>query len=330
MDLKLQPGLVYLTVGTIEQIKKLFEKKEVEYRLLYRPTTNEMRRELEYIDPFSETEEVVIIVPQAFKATGLLKNKKSNKKKTEDTKPAEEEEAYLIPSDQYLSVSPFKYCFVLLVNALGEYTEEAQTARKKLEGGAFVSLDLRTYNAVDLPSDISPTDKKKVLEYYSMFPLSLEEKLDKGLELNIWDDLEKNEYERYIEGLLTLRGVQEWGEFNNSEVFKYFLNTNYKNIPVLVHSRAWCLSPYLQPIVFHLQNYYVANPTAYLHRFALWVYFSTKYWSRAGEEGLGYYKEDYKGKVVKTWVFNPSALARRKWLELTINSPKLKANPMLK
>lgn len=322
MDISnIKSGIIHLTIGTTQQIYWLFKDQEVTYSYLYHARTSEIRRELEYADPFLDTTKVVIIYPKSFKGSGYIKPIKRATKSTKKSNTSVSDD-YELPSDQFLKIPPTTYCFVICVDALGVYTDSAAASIKKLQGYPYSDslLDLRTYEPLKLEDDAIDERTK---EFYRMYPNDLYEKVSKGLELEIIETSQIKEEKEIVHGLLDKNKLDRWGRFHRSEMFRFFFNYNYNDIPILANARAWCLTPYLKPVLTHIQHKgNLSNPSAYLYRFALWVNWSTTYWAEPGARGLYYYKKDVNKETFITYGFEASAEAKRRWPSI-IQEPKL-------
>ncbi len=113
---------------------------------------------------------------------------------------------------------------------------------------------------------------------------------------------------------MTLDGVHQWGSFNQSQFFKYFLIPGYRNIPILAKARAWDLSIWLQPFIDKVEHSKdLTNPRALLSQFAWWVYCSSTYWATQKQPGL-HIQYDNRKKTNK-FAFYPSLKAKSEWLK---------------
>lgn len=274
----LHSGCVYLTLGTIEQIAWICRKLGKEPEFLYEPTSNEIRKALEFPN-FTDT--AFLIQPKELKGSGLKATTTSE---------------FLLPTDSFFYVHPDNFAFISVVELSGEVSDKQVSAVKKIEGGCYRILDLRKIE--DLP--MYPYVAFHELEYskqnfYRTSSLSYEQSL--------------------VDLLTTIEGVQRWGSFTKGELRKWFVTPGVPEPILLKIANAQGLIPFINPFCHLVEKHWSSNrQSVFLKKFALWVYFSTEYWSCSGSPGLTR-KIATRGTGVNFY-FNPSPKAKRKWLTM--------------
>lgn len=309
----LQPGLVYVTLGTIEQVKWLFRSQYVKYKLLTHPTTKDIRRQLDEVgalaELFSTQTDVVIILPRELEGTGYHKapRRKPRTQKNDDSVRM----SYKLPNDQYFKIGPSTYCFVICADILGQISDETKQKAKKLVGNIYELLDLRN---LDYGSD---TIKKG-----EPFPLTSERKGFSVSETHLGDP--SYPYETHlIKTLGEKEGVKVWSNLTQKEIFKLFLIPGFSRYPILCYTDTWGLDSWLEPFVCWMSTHdYLDNAGIILGEFALWVYCATRYWATDRCKGLYSYKPPRpigrKQKILdERYGFVASEKARIEWLKTT-------------
>lgn len=290
LDINLATGVTYITIGTVQQIQHLFRDTEVTLKVLYEPTTDEMVRWASYYEVWSATPTVVVC---------YCKHLKGTTSKSKRSKPSPNDK-FLIPNDEYFQVHPNVFFFVLVTDILGELST-TKSVLNKLIGNRTQLLDLKNYLEGD------------------KFPLASR---TERVSPEIICDLDYPYEHSLIASLTSLSGLKQWQSFNSNQLFRLFLNPNYKNIPLLSMAKATSLQVYLTPFINKLeQGASLTDSSAYLLQFAYWVYCSTHYWSEEYYSSGLKYVTSKSGKS-KYWSFYISNKAKLKWLEL-ITKPTL-------
>ena len=279
----INPGVVYLTIGTTTEIGELFTGQDVRFNILLRPTTKQIRAVMQpsLLSDFSSQDEVVIIIPTNLEGTGNPKPPSTRKRKT--TKATEEKPGnlYKLPNDIHFSVPDSHYCFVVASEVDGTITKESKSAIKKLEGGAYQILDL-TGNVEEVCEAAEVPSKARLL----------------------------------VESLLTLEGVQSWSKLTYKEFFKYFLIPT-KYIPILNAARAWDLTLWIKPFITKIELAKdMSNRHAIMGLFAYWVYCSTYYWADDYNKGLHHSSYKKAGVTYNKLAFYPSTKAKMEWVKI--------------
>lgn len=277
---------VYLTLGTTEQVQFLLREK---VKLLYEPSTEEIRREVELYTPGDAKN--IVIWPKVKTGTGLIKS--TGRKK--------EQQGGAIPTDQFLRVAPQKRVFILFPGVNGECSTADVSAAKKLEGGIFQLLDLRPRRDQDISATLFPITQRHKEQQRQIFKLGE----DEAYELSSSDRL-------LIKSLGTLEGVERWSQISSKDLVRNFLLPGFKFMPLLSKTRSWCLEPYLRPFVVQAeQQTECCLPSAYLERFALWMYWTVNFWAEGNSATtLSWYQPQGKASYL---VFRPSKRARTEW-----------------
>jgi hypothetical protein len=291
INLESLPSKVYLTLGTTEQIQFLLKKA---VKLLYEPTTEEMRQEMQHLTPFDNPN--VVIWPKVRTATGSIR--KTGTLKTDNK--------YAIPTDQFVNVAPGKKIFILFCGYDGEVRANDKTAAKKIEGGIFEILDLRKQT---LPSGNTELD-----EAHKAYPITLIHKKQQLRYISPVIGFTVNEFRRtpeftLVNSLRTKAGVLEWGRLSAKDITKYFCIPGLRCPLLISRARAWTLLPYLEPLLRGNDEGQLISP-AKLQEFALWVYFSSTYYADTYNPGLGTYTPKGKGEY---FTFKPSLKAKHIW-----------------
>jgi len=282
---------VYLTLGNVEQLYYVLGRR---IRCLYHPSTAELTKEIEAPVLFEDPD--VLVWPLSQSATGLIKARASTAA------------AGAIPSDQFVRVAPGKRVFIMFCGVDGLVTKADAAAAKKLAGGCFEVLDLRTQHFKTGQPELDSVLKEYPLTAkHSLAQLRL---LDANINF-LAGELTRTPEIALIASLNTTEGIGRWGCFNSAELYRYFLLTNFNKPPLLVWGRAWSLEPYLAPFVNLIkQDLNVANPSAHLAKFAAWVYGASHHWATPSTPGLSYYQPP---KGLGYYRFNPSIPAKRHW-----------------
>jgi hypothetical protein len=261
---------------------------------LYNPSTLELTKEIEAPVLFEDPD--VLVWPLSQTATGLIKAR---------TTAAS---VGAIPSDQFVRVATGKRVFIMFCGVDGLVTKADVAAAKKLAGGCFEILDLRTQQF--------KTGRPELDLVLKEYPLTAKHSLAQLRALNadvnfLAGELACTAEVALIKSLNTAEGIGRWGCFSSAEIYRYFLLTNFQKPPLLIWGRAWSLEPYLMPFVDLVkQDLTVANPSAHLARFAAWVYGANHYWATTNTPGLSYYQPP---KGLGYYRFNPSISAKRHW-----------------
>lgn len=299
------PPKVYLTLGSLEQVQFLLGKK---VKLLFEPTTQEMREEIQTSLPYDNSN--VVIWPKITSTTGLIKK----------TGQIKLDNRYAIPTDQFVKIAEDKKVFILFCGYDGVVRNADVTAAKKIEGGDFELLDLRKQNLV--------TGDKELDDSQSAFPITLLYKKNQLAKICDYRDFvtenhtQSDEFQ-LVKSLTSLEGVEAWGRLSQKDITRYFCIPGMKFPLLLSKARAWALLPYLQPFIEGSENGEIIS-AARLQSFALWVFFSSTYWTTYWEKGLSTYKPEGKSEY---FTFKPSVLSRRMWriiLQGDLQGPLLK------
>lgn len=136
-QIHLEPGTVYLTLGSPQQVQVLLDKP-LYPRFLFEPTSSTFTTEVECI---LEEEQLLIVIPPEV----------SLSKKGKGYFP------------QVLYPSPCTFCFVCLAGVDGEVTDETKKSVKKVEGGPYVILDLQSQPKFPLVTPISIGEKEEAV-----------------------------------------------------------------------------------------------------------------------------------------------------------------------
>jgi hypothetical protein len=276
---ELPRGRIYLTLGTVEQLKTLWP----ECGFCYEPTTHEMRRLFEQYSPYDPPG--WILWPRQLRASGLIKK----------TGSVASNDPYSIPTDQLLKIHPQQLIFIPFCSLGGQALKDEA---KKLQGGPFEILDLRA-------------------QFKDPFPLAQRNRVESGLsqeaEETRWAQgmIEVLQTPRgpLVWGKIKSQDIYRW--------FRQPNNPNY--IPLLSAARAWGLEPYLKPFLDLSESQEHREPGRYLNLFALWVYLTTQSWGEPRREGLRPYTTKVKGIPTVSFNFTPSGTARSVWLQWTCN-----------
>lgn len=274
----LQPGSIYLTLGTIEQIVWICRKLGKEPEFLYEPSANEIRKALEF-PSFSDN--AFVIHPKELKGSGIKATTTSE---------------FLLPTDSYFFVNQANFAFISIVELTGEVSDKQSSAAKKIEGGCYRILDLRTI--ADLPK--YPYVALHELEYSKQ---------------NFCETNSLSHEQSLVDSLTTIEGVQRWGSFTKGELRKWFVTPGIKEPILLKIARAQGLIPFINPFCHLVEKHWSTNrQSVFLKQFAMWVYCSTEHWNSSGYPGLTR-KIATRGEGVNFY-FNPSPKAKRKWLTM--------------
>ena len=282
---------VYLTLGNVEQLYYVLGRR---IRCLYHPSTADLTKEIETPVLFEDPD--VLVWPLSQSATGLIKARTTTAANG------------AIPSDQFVRVATGKRVFIMFCGVDGLVTKADANAAKKLAGGCFEVLDLRTQHF--------KTEHPELDSVLKEYPLTAKHSLAQLLALDadinfLAGELACTAEIALIASLKTTEGIGRWGCFSPAEVYRYFLLTNFQKPPLLVWGRAWGLEPYLAPFVNLIKaDCTAANPSAHLARFAAWVYGASRYWASTSTPGLTYYQPP---KGLGYYRFNPSVQAKRHW-----------------
>lgn len=276
----IKPGVFYIVLGTIEQTVFVCRKLGLEYEFLYEPQMDTLRRRLEY--PSDPSTLICYYSKPQLASPKLLRNK------------GEGAAELLLPSDSFFSIDSTNYAFLPILG-LSEDLKAVGSLAKKLEGGRYELLDLRSIE--DLP--LLPY----VCEHEKLYGRG------RGVVYN-----SATTEENLFADLVTLDGVERWGRFTPNEVKKWFIYPRVSSPYILRLVSAPFISPFLLPFSRMTLDYWGrGNPSSFLKRFALWVYFSTEYWGKPNYRGL-VAKQLENGKL--GFYFFPSPKARLEWRKL--------------
>jgi hypothetical protein len=295
---------VYLTLGTIEQI---FFALGARADFFYEPTTEEIRKAIEAPVLFSKAD--IIIWPKSYTATGTIKR----------TGVVKNDSSYAIPTDQFVRPARGKRIFIVFCGLDGIVTKEQQAAAKKIQGGCFELLDLRTQvintGLAFLDDGTFPITALHKAKQYKLL----------GGDPSFYnaEQLGQKEF-ALIDSLTTKEGVKTWGSICSKDIFKLFFIPGFRVAPILAKSRAWALAPFLNPFLTRIEEEHTCtNPTGILQEFAFWVYATHNYWSTSAGEGLHLY---HPPKKLPYFVFKPSSRAKQEWLATIEGSSLAHAN----
>lgn len=307
MHYDLQPGVVYLVLGTAEQVQWLLQDIPHQLEVLYHPTSYEMRVAFEYQNLFSDTPKAYLIFPKDITTVG----------------------EHGLPKSKYVPVSEDNYYFVIcslisgdvkLTLENGKQLNQAEKV-KKVSGHPYQPLDLSKCHLLD---KALYGEDKNVYEYMRPFPRTFQRKHSGNYGLYTLDSWEFTDFEEtLIESLNKPNGYNLWVCLTNSQIYKYFFVANgyggeYK---LFREGNVSGISSYLAPFLNLYdrapKNSQIAVP---LGQFALWCYLAHSCWSEAGRSGLISYtpktgKKKERG-IKKAYIFKPSSEARSQWLKL--------------
>jgi hypothetical protein len=317
MAFNLSPGIPYLTLGTYEQIKWVTEDIDSVEHYLYEPTRSEIDTALTWSDPLEELPRLYIIQLKDFSVN------------TE----------YGLPKYKHQTINPDNYYFFICALPCGDI--KFQEGYKVIDRASVVKqLSSRPYKTLDLRKvdyNIPQTQdlkEKKILEFHSPFPYTLQRKLKGGWGLGDDTDWSFSAWEtNLIEALNTKEGFLLWGSITDSQMYEYFTFNSYGEYRLFDKAEASGLSFYLCPFLELQQQSPIRLPFKnFLSRFAQWVYFSHKYWATSSSPGLYSYtpksgKRKIKG-VEKAYMFKPSFKARQEWVRIVQGkTPCLSSTP---
>jgi hypothetical protein len=306
------PGIVYLTIGTAQQVKFICELLGVSLvEVLFEPTTLQIRRAVG--SRCTEEPIAVVIHPSELSGTGEV-NLKARSKNYGSVKTTL---ASNLPNDMTFSIDPNIYVFICLL----ELTDaKPSSAIKSLEGGVYRELDLRKVEFIDLMAD-QPGLVNQFYPYTSLYRINY--KLLTG-QLAPEDSLYKNDQcFQYIKALLEPTGHKIWSSISSADYNGLFRPTKRWSETVeypivLVVARAYALYPYLKPVLDKVRD--TSSPQSMLGLFALWVNLSSTLWQTEKYAGLTY--EPARGKRNGYWKFRPSPEAKTAYSKL-IDRPLL-------
>ena len=283
---QIQGGLVYLTLGTVQQIQWICNELNLPITSHYNPTTNEFRTLT--ASGWDSQPRALIIFYENLIGTGLVNTKASARTTYGQVKT---DNKYAIPNDQFLELDSDLYIFITLINPCSGVLDPAlKKGAKALEGGLFQILDLSQLMFVEEGDQRYPFVKQRDVE---IEPVSARECHD------------------LIEALTKENAGHLWAHISKACLnSKFLLNYAYygSKYPILLISgRAWGLYPYLLPVLSRIEK----NPVYYsveLSRFANWVHLASTAWVDRNNTGLTFVKG--RGKKQGYWNFRPSVEAK--------------------
>ncbi len=291
---------MYLTIGTAQQVKficELLEIKQIE--LLFEPTTQNIRRA---VGPrFANDPVAVVIHPDSTTGTGDINLKPRSK----DYGTVKSNGQYDLPNDSTFVVDQNTYVFICLLELEGV---KPAGVVKSLEGGFYRELDLRKVEFIDLLADRTDIVNQHY-PYTSLYRINYE--AITGEKYPAIDLYRYNDCSRYVEALCLPSGHLTWSKVSNADYHRLFEPTKRFNDQVeypilLIGARAYCLYPYLKPLLDRVKK--GDSLRRLMGLFALWIYLCSKRWADDNYYGLIY--EPPKGKRNGYWKFRPSARAR--------------------
>jgi hypothetical protein len=324
---QLEPGNIYLTIGTGQQVTRLSGGLVKHTQRHYNPTVQQFRRLL-IPTPLYGPSADVIFYPR-LEGTGRIRN---GPKTYGTLKPTSTEE--LIPNDQTVVVPRSKFIFVVLADPItGEIDKSALAKAKSLEGGCFKLLDLRTVDfevgLLGVPGEtewlnkfpMTALEHAVLLQEDNRFYLPyLAQQWNNATEEHQPYDKETAAVIRLFESLPTEDGVNQWYHFPECHnYFKWFLvyvdgNKEGQAIPIALKTgRAWGLALYLEPFLDQMRDNLTLAPLM-LSRFALWVWSCNHVYAEPGYEGF-YQTTGFKAKA-PYWNFKPSVKARQAFAKI--------------
>lgn len=296
----LQPGVVYLTIGTAQQVKFICELLEVvQLEVLFEPTTQTIRRALG--PRFTNDLTAVIIQPASFNGTGNVNQKQRSK----DYGTVKSNGQYDLPNDSTFTVDLNTFAFICL---LEQDNSKPSSIIKSLEGGYYQELDLRNIEFIDLLADRTDLVNQQY-PYSSLYRINYETLTGASFPRN---EIQKyNECSRYIEALTTAEGHKTWSKVSSADYHRLFKPVKRYSEQVqypilLIGGRAYCLYLYLKPILDKVRD--GASPRKLFGLFATWIYLCNSRWS--DDNYYGFIYEPPKGKRNGYWKFKPSIKAR--------------------
>lgn len=314
---QIQPGVIYLTIGTPQQIKCLLaDNVVIEHH--YNPTTNLFRQWL-LPNPIEDKTIARIIYYNKVSATGRLRCYKNVPKDKYGT--VSETSIYAIPNDQSVTIPSYTYFFVTLINPLTGEIEKKGTGA--LIGDYIEELDLRNVTFIENGSKednlypITATARKNVkdsllIEHYSKGEIKVSNYENKS---NAYEEsIYFKQLNTYIKALLKPYGANVWYNLGKSgEAYKLFLSelatykdSDFKTPYILKITRAWCLQVYLEFFLVEIRSNRSIMPIM-LAKFANWVYITSTALSIPEANGLYWFASSSKSGY---WVFRPSREAK--------------------
>lgn len=304
---QIQPGIIYLTKGTSQQIKCLLDE-DVVIEHHYSPTTTVFRQWL-LPNPLEDRIIARIIYYPQLEGTGRVRDAKNTSK--EKYGSVSSKSLYAIPNDQTVTVPKNVYFFIVLVNPVtGEVEKKGASA---LQGDYIQELDLQHVVFIE--------DGSKEENFYPLTTKNRRGIKDQLVSAHYTkDDVvgEGGYFEQvnpYIEALTRTDGATVWYDLGKSgDAYKLFLvslptykDSESKTPLILKVARAWCLQAYLEFFLTPIRDNRTVMPVV-LAKFASWVHTSSTALSSPGFNGLYWYAGNSNKQGY--WVFRPSKEAK--------------------
>jgi hypothetical protein len=211
---QLEPGVIYLTDGTLQSISWLV--KNLPTRYLHCPTTKELLTELE---EDRDEEGVLVITPYYLQTT-----KQNN--------------TYGLPVESNIFICSYLYVFIALDSSPQiielEDTEKVKALKKNLDTSLngfnykrfsinFKLSDLKTDKDIQQYLNLGDLELEKIiLKEYKDYPYTLLKFL-KAPELFKLLDVQEDVDENIINCLGTIEGVDKWSNLNNQDLQAIFI-----------------------------------------------------------------------------------------------------------
>jgi hypothetical protein len=255
----IDPGIAWLTIGTVEQIRYFFKEDNISYTYLVYPTTKEIR-ECFKEDIFDDKTKVVIIIPAVLQGSGVIKDITKRSKGGDKS----DDNEHSLPSDQFFIIPEDTYCFVVCADLCGDISKSNKAKIKSIEGGQYKILDLSSKDRFPLSGDTIIDTQCR----------------DNSIEL--------------INSLTTKIGYSEWSQFNRSRFFYHFLIPGFRFTPIFARSNSLSLIVWTQPFIQYIErNNSLSNPREIMGLFAYWVYCAVTYWGSYWGRKLDSKKKEY-------------------------------------
>jgi hypothetical protein len=197
--------------------------------------------------------------------------------------------------------------------------EDQKEVAKKLSGKPYVILDLTKLDYGFPEADTQ--QEKNIQNFYRAAPLSYHYKVRMDLPLVTADEWTFSSIHKdLIESLNEPEGYKRWGQISDSDMYDFF-GRSYSEYHLFYKGEVSGLSTYLQPFLERVLS--AGTSLAFkspLAQFALWCYFTHRYWADTTHSGLMAYTPK-RGKkkdrnVKKAYIFKPSHLAQCHWLDM--------------
>lgn len=283
-------GVVYLTYGSIEQIKWITRDKGLPIVLLRNPSSEKIRYELEDRDSLLGTSDpkVFIILPHTLEPSIVLKKKPGAKRASR----TESDSNHAIPVEESFTYDQSSYIFVVVSDVDGSERKDIDVKSLSCDP-RFKVLKLKTLD-YQYQERYPYKDIDRVIEYNHDVPYTLERKLelyktvkdkipnlvygDVGL-YHCEEEHTQGRIKQLCQALRDEKGHILWRGISHREYMELFINYKTRNnIPLFYKGRIKRLDEYLIPFIKMIEGSRKRYSSAPLETFAIWVYMCSKYW----------------------------------------------------